>query len=118
MKLNPLLVQDLKRTYDEMAGALTIDPRSRLELERILQSKVLSGEQLVKKLAQVVLQPRAAAPAAAAAEEDLDFGTVVGPATGKVRALSREDSELGVHSIRDKSDLVRASSGDSTRSDS
>lgn len=101
LKLNPLLVQDLRRTYDAMTGELAVSARVRTEIERLVGRPVRTGDELLALLAPLgrSRKPLMAEPVAT---EDDGFGTVVDPATGQPRPLSREESASGVTSLVDK----------------
>lgn len=101
LKLNPLLVQDLRRTYDGMTGELAISAKVRTEIERLFGKPIKNGDELLAMVTQLgrSRRPMVAEPAVA---EDDGFGTVVDPATGQPRPLSKEESAHGVTSLVDK----------------
>jgi hypothetical protein len=95
LKLNPLLVSDLKKTYDAMTGALTVPGTVRAEIAILVGRPIRTVDDL---MAIVNLLVRARAPrqgteAAPASSEDVDFGSVVDPATGQKRVLTEKESE-------------------------
>jgi hypothetical protein len=101
LKVNPLLAQDLRRTYDAMTGELAVSAKVRTELERLVGKPIKNGDELLSLLARLAgfRRPVVAEPASA---EDEGFGTVVDAATGQPRSLSREESANGVTSLVDK----------------
>jgi hypothetical protein len=103
LKLNPRLAIDLRTTFDEMTGALALDAKTRREIEGIFGSRITSGAQLVKCLAQAV--SRSVAPTHASStlvDDEMDFGTVVDVTTGQVRPLTKEESQRAATSLAER----------------
>jgi hypothetical protein len=95
LKLNPLLVSDLKTTYDGMTGALTVPAKIRAEIAVLGGRPIRTVDDLLA-IVNLLVRARAQRQETEAApdpSEDVDFGNVVDPATGQKRVLTEKESE-------------------------
>lgn len=95
LRLNPMLVRDLRRTYDGMTRELTISSVDRQELERLVGGPIAGTRDIISIISQLARSRNVSGRAVpdASARELEDYGEVVDPETGEKRALTKEETE-------------------------
>jgi hypothetical protein len=99
LRLNPMLVRDLRRTYDGMTRDLTVSSAERQELERFVGRPIATGRDIIAMISQIAKlrsSPGRTMPDASVLEEDEDYGAVVDSETGEKRALTKEEAERSI----------------------
>jgi hypothetical protein len=111
MRLNPMLVRDLRRTYDGMTRELTVSAADRHEIERLVGRPIAGARDIVAIIAQIARSSPGRTTLDSSPPDDEDYGAVVDPETGEKRVLTKEEAE------RSMSALAKLwSSGEVTRS--
>jgi hypothetical protein len=101
LRLNPMLVRDLRRTYDGMTRELTVSATDRQEIERLVGRPIVGARDIIAVLSQLARSRSSAARAMpeATLPGDEDYGAVVDPKTGEKRILTKEDAERNMSSL-------------------